>query len=142
MSYTGSAHGLTRHAPHLPHEKDSAPSASIPTRSPRGATPTTRVLESGRIRVDLDSSIVTVEGRRVRLTRIEFQLLVLLIEARGSTLSHRDLLEAIRAEGGSAPLSRRLVHSHVRHLKEKLRAEGERILDVETADYVFGETSR
>lgn len=96
------------------------------------------VLRSGGIRIDLDRRSVSVRGRPVTLTRAEFRLLKLLIQANGRALSSRDLVRAT-GKGMSAP--RVPPDLHVRRLKEKLRAEGHRISTVSTVDYYFGEAS-
>lgn len=50
------------------------------------------VLEFGRLRIDLTSREVTLEGEPVRLTPIEYRLLTLLAQNAGKVLTHRQIL--------------------------------------------------
>jgi two-component system KDP operon response regulator KdpE len=53
------------------------------------------VFEAGRIRVDLAARRVTVAGREVHLTPIEFKLLATLVKHAGKVLTHRFLLKEV-----------------------------------------------
>ncbi len=59
-----------------------------------GSTPTP-VLEFGPLRLDLAIREVTLAGREVRLTPIEYRLLVLLAQHAGKVLTHRFLLKQV-----------------------------------------------
>ena len=82
------------------------------------AGPTESTLKFGSIVMDLESHIVSDQGREIRLTAKEFMLLQYLLEHRGRVLS-RDLLLGdvwgYRYTGGT-----RTVDVHVRRLREKL----------------------
>ena len=82
------------------------------------AGPTETALKFGPIVMDLDSHIVSNDGREIKLTAKEFMLLQYLLEHRGRVLS-RDLLLGdvwgYRYTGGT-----RTVDVHVRRLREKL----------------------
>jgi two-component system KDP operon response regulator KdpE len=54
-----------------------------------------RILESGPLRVDLARREVTVAGREVHLTPIEYRLLVLLAQNAGRVLTHRQILKEV-----------------------------------------------
>jgi two-component system, OmpR family, KDP operon response regulator KdpE len=53
------------------------------------------VLEVGPLRVDQARREVTVDGREVRLTPIEFRLLALLAASAGKVLTHRQILKEV-----------------------------------------------
>jgi two-component system, OmpR family, KDP operon response regulator KdpE len=53
------------------------------------------VFSSGALRVDLAARVVTVAGREVHLTPIEFKLLAHLVRHAGKVLTHRQLLRAV-----------------------------------------------
>jgi len=53
------------------------------------------VLEIGPLRIDQARREVTVDGRDVRLTPIEFRLLVLLAASAGRVLTHRQILKEV-----------------------------------------------
>ncbi|MFO0614793.1 MAG: response regulator [Polyangiaceae bacterium] len=50
---------------------------------------------AGPLQIDLAKHKVTLRGKRVRLTPIEYQLLVLLMKHRGKVLTHRQLLTEV-----------------------------------------------
>ena len=56
-----------------------------------GSAPGSPVLEVGPLRMDLDRREVSVEGRDVRLTPIEYRLLALLARHAGKVLTHRQI---------------------------------------------------
>jgi two-component system KDP operon response regulator KdpE len=58
-------------------------------------TPTTKILEVGVFRADLESPHVTVAGREVHLTPKEFDLLTYFMTNPGKVLTHRTLLKAV-----------------------------------------------
>jgi two-component system KDP operon response regulator KdpE len=55
----------------------------------------TPIIELGGLRVDLDRRDVTVDGREVHLTPIEYKLLVLLAKNAGKVLTHRQILKDV-----------------------------------------------
>ena len=97
---------------------------------------TGEVLEVGPLVLDRAQREVTVEGRPVRLTFSEFELLDRLMTDPGRLLNRQELLRAIW--GDSAYRDPRAIDVHVRHLREKLEPEPERprfILTVRGAGY-------
>jgi two-component system KDP operon response regulator KdpE len=57
------------------------------------------VLELGPLRIDLARRDVTLDGREVHLTPIEYRLLTLLARNAGKVLTHRQLLEQVWGPG-------------------------------------------
>ena len=88
--------------------------------------------------IDLPRRSVEVEGRRVQLTYVEFELLATLAAHPGRVYSRRMLLEAL---WGSADFrDPRTIDVHVRHLREKLERDSrnpEYILTVRSVGYRF-----
>ena len=80
---------------------------------------------------------VTVNGAAVALTLKEFELLRLLMENRNIVLTRDRLLEEIW--GYDFDGETRTVDVHVRTLRQKLGAEGERIETVRGVGYRIGE---
>jgi DNA-binding response OmpR family regulator len=79
---------------------------------------------------------VTMDGRPVRLTFSEFELLDALMADPGRLLNRQELLRAIW--GDSAYRDPRAIDVHIRHLREKLEPEPEKprfILTVRGAGY-------
>jgi two-component system KDP operon response regulator KdpE len=80
-----------------------------------------RVIQIGEdVRVDLPRHSVTVRGKDVHLTPIEFKLLVALIRQAGLVLTHRDLLEAVWGPGHEDETQYlRVYMTHLRHKLER-----------------------
>jgi two-component system KDP operon response regulator KdpE len=57
------------------------------------------VLEVGPLRVDLPRREVTVDGNEIRLTPIEYRLLVCLARHAGKVLTHKQLLKEVWGPG-------------------------------------------
>ncbi len=74
--------------------------------------------EVGRLRLDLEHRLVTLDGRPVHVTFSEFQLLAALMERPGAVCDRPALMEAIWGESSYRDL--RGIDVHVRHLREKL----------------------
>jgi DNA-binding response OmpR family regulator len=98
------------------------------------------VIEAGDVRIDLARRTVDIDGERVQLTYVEFELLRMLAANPGVVFSRQRLLEALW--GGSDYREPRTIDVHVRHLREKLErdpAEPRYILTVRGAGYRFSE---
>ena len=96
-------------------------------------TVSTRVLDYGDIRMDLDQHVVTSGGQDVRLTAKEFLLLQYFLEHRGRVLSRDLMLTDVwgyQYTGGS-----RTVDVHVRRLREKMPVLAEAIETVKQFGY-------
>lgn len=60
-----------------------------------GTANATPILDLGVLRVDQEHRVVTVDGREVHLTPIEYKLLVLLAKNAGKVLTHRQILSDV-----------------------------------------------
>ena len=78
-------------------------------------------LEHCGVRIDRDTREVTFEGKTIDLTRMEFGLLVLLLENPGRVFSREELLN--RVWGYERTPTTRTVDTHVVQLRTKLRAD-------------------
>ena len=76
------------------------------------------VLAFRRVRIDAGARTVTLDGRPVELTAIEFDLLHALAENHGRVLSRERLLE--RVWGGAYFGEMRVVDVHLGHVRQKL----------------------
>jgi DNA-binding response OmpR family regulator len=86
---------------------------------------------------DFDAVSVSVEGRPIRLTRREFELLKYLVENRNRVLSRDRLLE--RVWGYDRLIETRSVDVHVGRLRGKLGPVGRQIETVVGLGYRFVE---
>jgi len=78
----------------------------------------------GGITLDLDRFAVLVNEQVVGLTRLEFDLLVCLIQAAGRVVPNEELLRTVT---GRTVAAASLIRVHVTHLRQKLRAQGFRV---------------
>ncbi len=102
----------------------------------RSRTPTTGApLAVGGIALDSATHRATVSGQPLTLTPKEFDLLRALLEARGRVLSREHLLDRVWGYARAGEIESRTVDVHVRRLRAKLGAEGERILTVKNVGY-------
>src|SRR3954466_2520359 len=97
-------------------------------------------LAIGSVALDRELRRVEVDGRAVRLTFSEFELLACLMGRPGRAFNRQELLRAIW--GDSAYRDPRAIDVHIRHLREKLEDSPEQpslILTVPGTGYRFRE---
>ena len=80
--------------PFSPDELSARVSAVL-RRAKGGATPTSQMLEYDHVTIDLANRQVTVDGREVRLSRTEWELLYQLASNAGRVMMHSELLSRI-----------------------------------------------
>ncbi len=80
------------------------------------------ILQVGPIAIDRSALKVTVDGKPVELTRIEYRLLLLLAERRGRVQSRPQLLEHVWE--AQTDIQTRTVDMHVQRLRTKLGKAG------------------
>jgi two-component system alkaline phosphatase synthesis response regulator PhoP len=102
-----------------------------------GATTAAAVYRGKFLVADFEAVAVSVEGRPVRLTRREFELLKYLVENRNRVLSRDRLLE--RVWGYDRLIETRSVDVHVGRLRGKLGPVGRQIETVVGLGYRFVE---
>jgi len=91
------------------------------------------MLKAGPITVDRAALTVSVGGKPVELTRIEYRLLLLLAERRGRVQSRPQLLESVWEH--QADIQTRTVDMHVQRLRSKLGEAGDLIETVRGFGY-------
>ncbi|MGW7386851.1 response regulator transcription factor [Streptomyces sp. NPDC054794] len=99
---------------------------------PRSQTP--RVIEHGPLRIDHGSREVTYDGRRIRLTRKEFDLLRFLASHPRTVIARNVVMEEVW--GG--PCSQRTMDTHVNSLRTKL-GSSDWIVTVRGVGFMIGE---
>jgi two-component system alkaline phosphatase synthesis response regulator PhoP len=102
-------------------------------RRTQGESVPPRVIQAGKVVVDLDAHLVQVAGQPVHLTRTEFALLQALAEQPGHALTRQELIE--NTLGYNYEGLERTVDSHIKNLRRKLDGAGGAAHLVET---VFG----
>ena len=79
------------------------------------------VIEVGDLRIDIAERVVTVDGRRVKLSPHEFDLLRVLAQNRGKLLTHRALLREVW--GPAYEVEAHYLHVYVSHLRRKIEPD-------------------
>ena len=87
------------------------------------------VLERAGLRIDPSKRLVTLQGRPVATTFVEFEILAAMASHPGRVYT-RDMLLS-RVWGDSAYRDPRTIDVHIRHLREKLEA------DAKAPEYIF-----
>ncbi len=95
------------------------------------------VLEAGKLVVDVPRHRVTVSGKDVELTKLEFDLLATLLRRRGRVQT-REMLSA-DVWDMSSDVSTRTIDTHVKRLRQKLGKAGGQIETVRGLGYKFSE---
>ena len=97
------------------------------------------VLEIETLRIEVGPREAYVDGASIALTPKEFDLLRALIEAHGRVLSREVLLDRVWGYARAGEIESRTVDVHVRRLRQKLGAEGRRIVTAKSVGYRFEE---
>ena len=87
----------------------------------RNAAPSGPNLKVGAIEIDVPQRVVTVDGKRVKLTPHEFDLLRVLAQNQGKLLTHRMLLQEVW--GPAYQREAHYVHVYVSHLRAKIEPD-------------------
>jgi two-component system, OmpR family, KDP operon response regulator KdpE len=88
----------------------------------RRATPSSdRLITIGDLIVDLEKRLVTIDGRAVALTPIEYDLLRVLAQNEGKLLTHPTLLREVW--GPAFQEESNYLHVHVSHLRRKIEPD-------------------
>ncbi len=95
------------------------------------------VVTYGSLRVDFGRHVVTVKEKPIELTAKEFDLLRVLIEAKGRVLGRDALLDRVWELEQSMEIETRTVDVHVGQLRKKLKGEATRIVTVKNFGYRF-----
>jgi DNA-binding response OmpR family regulator len=92
-------------------------------------------LVAGELRLDRDRHEVTIGGRPIDLTATEFKLLAHLMDNPGRALTRDQLLDSVW--GTEAFVTDRTIDTHVKRLRAKLNAMGDRVETVRGIGYRF-----
>ena len=93
-----------------------------------------------RLTIDIPRHRVTVSGKEITLTHIEFKLLRTLLQRKGKVQSRDTLLDDVWDI--EADVTTRTVDTHIRHLRQKLGTMGKWIETVRGLGYRFAEEDR
>ncbi len=82
------------------------------------------VFETGELRIDLKSRLVTLSGRETQLTPNEYNLLKILVVHAGMVLTHRQLLKEVWGPGYENEFH--MLHVNVSNLRRKIEPDPSR----------------
>lgn len=112
-------------------------------RRAEGGTAEPKTAEAAGIRVDLDRREAWVDGRKVDLTALEFDLLAFFVQHPDRAFTRLEILEAVR--GSSFASFERAIDSHIKRLRKKVEPTPEaptRIVTVYGVGYKLATESR
>lgn len=95
------------------------------------------VIKAGAIEMDVVRRKVWIENQPVKLAWKDFELLKILLEAKGEVIHRQSLLEKIWGHENPSGNASRTVDVHILRLRNKLGPEGHRILTVRNVGYRF-----
>lgn len=93
------------------------------------------IFRIGGLSIDFPRVLVKIKDNPVELTAKEFELLKILIKARGRVLSRDYLLDTIWGFDKASEIETRTVDVHIRTLRKKLKNESKRIVTVKNYGY-------
>ena len=82
------------------------------------------LIESGCIRLDINSRSATCNGQALNLTKNEYDLLLYLITNKNRVISKKAIAEHLFGEQADDLSSLDFVYSHIKNLKKKLKEKG------------------
>jgi two-component system, OmpR family, KDP operon response regulator KdpE len=91
-------------------------------------------IDAGDVHIDLQTRVVTVREREVRLTPKEFDLLCYLAKNPGKVITHRTLLASVW--GGMSTHQPEYLHVFINHLRKKLEPEDGSVRYIVTEKWV------
>ena len=121
--------------PFSPRELALRVRAILSRRATRAPKPTR--FRSGRLTLDVENRTVTVGGKAVQLSALDFRLLTVLMGADGAVVAREKLIEA--AWGTDSQISERTVDTQLRRLRAKLGTASGQIHTVRGFGYRVGE---
>jgi DNA-binding response OmpR family regulator len=94
-------------------------------------------LKIGDMSIDFSKIMVEIKDKPIELTSKEFELLKVLIKAKGRVLARDYLLDTIWGFDQSLEIQTRTVDVHITTLRKKLKSEAKRIVTVKNYGYRF-----
>jgi len=95
------------------------------------------VLKIGDLTIDFSKIMVLIKDKPIELTSKEFELLKILIKAKGRVLSRDYLLDTIWGFDQALEIQTRTVDVHITTLRKKLKNESKRIVTIKNYGYRF-----
>ena len=93
------------------------------------------IISVNTLEINMDTKMVSVDGKTVELTKTEFNILVLLIQNAGKIFSRADILDKAWKDDGI--VLERTVDVHIARLRKKVGIYGDHIVNRTGYGYVF-----
>ena len=110
---------------------------SIFRRSKEKDADSSKLIQAGKLEVDLERYEVRLAGKPVELSSKEFTFLKILLAAKGKVLTRDQLLESVWGYDQASEIDTRTVDQHVARLRVKLGSEASRLATVKNIGYKF-----
>ena len=81
-----------------------------------------KIYKSGNLKVNLDTKIVTLRNKPIKLTPIEYKILLFFIKNPGKVLSSNDLYKEVWNESEAYNIENTIA-VHIRHIREKIEKD-------------------
>lgn len=101
-----------------------------------------KILESGGLKLDLTKFEVTLNGELLDLTHVQFNMLARMLEQPGKAFSRQELLERTENDDLPAIIFDRTIDSHIKNIRKKIEKNSRKpkfILTVRGVGYKFNE---
>ena len=95
------------------------------------------IISAEGIEINLESRILTVDGKTINLTHTEFEILAYLMQNKGIVITREQLIS--RIWGYDFYGDEKTINSHIRNLRSKLGSKGGWIVTVIRSGYKFEE---
>lgn len=96
-----------------------------------------KLIRIGEMEFDFERHEVYVKGKYCTIPPKEFEILKLLIQAKGKVLSRNDILNKVWGYEDSSVIDTRTVDQHIARLRKCLLSERERIMTIANFGYQF-----
>lgn len=93
------------------------------------------ILDFGSLKILLDEYIIKLKDKKIKLTRIEFDILTLLAKNKNKVFSREELINRIL--GNDIIVTERTIDVHIRNIRKKLNTFSDCIESVRGRGYVF-----
>ena len=81
-----------------------------------------KIYKSGNLKVNLDTKIVTLRNKPIKLTPIEYKILLFFIKNPGKVLSSNDIYKEVWNESEAYNIENTIA-VHIRHIREKIEKD-------------------
>lgn len=102
-----------------------------------GSTIKASIMTHGSLNVNIDKHLVMVSDQKIELTKLEFDLLITLLERRGRVQTREKLLSTVWDI--AADITTRTVDTHIKRLRQKLGSAGDYIQTIRGYGYKIKE---